>query len=160
MPTPTHRDLTKIPHKLYHKYPPRLDFFDLKTVNLHSRFLADTLLHKEVSHILSLVALKLNNLAELRIVDNGTVAARVFLESLNKLLKTQGLGQSLDGCEGLSTIPLLDTDMDVALLLGTIVDDPELGKVIQLQGDQRKNVADFLVKEGICKKSTVKVHGF
>ena len=29
---------------------------------------------------------------------------------------------------------------------GTVVDDPELGQVIQLQGDQRKNVSTFLVK--------------
>ena len=28
---------------------------------------------------------------------------------------------------------------------GTIVDDPDLGQVIQLQGDQRKVVAQFLV---------------
>ena len=28
---------------------------------------------------------------------------------------------------------------------GTVVQDPELGQVIQLQGDQRKNVATFLV---------------
>ncbi|KAF2952775.1 hypothetical protein DAI22_01g361300 [Oryza sativa Japonica Group] len=29
---------------------------------------------------------------------------------------------------------------------GTVVQDPELGQVIQLQGDQRKNVATFLVQ--------------
>ncbi|KAJ1698162.1 hypothetical protein LUZ63_006674 [Rhynchospora breviuscula] len=29
---------------------------------------------------------------------------------------------------------------------GTVVEDPELGQVIQLQGDQRKNVANFLVQ--------------
>ncbi|XP_057460875.1 protein translation factor SUI1 homolog isoform X2 [Actinidia eriantha] len=29
---------------------------------------------------------------------------------------------------------------------GTVVQDKELGKVIQLQGDQRKNVSNFLVK--------------
>jgi translation initiation factor 1 len=43
---------------------------------------------------------------------------------------------------------------------GTIVDDPEMGKVIQLQGDQRKNIADFLIREEICKKANVKIHGF
>ena len=32
---------------------------------------------------------------------------------------------------------------------GTIVEDEELGKVIQLQGDQRKKAADFLTNEGI-----------
>ena len=32
---------------------------------------------------------------------------------------------------------------------GTVVQDPELGQVIQLQGDQRKNVATFLVQVSI-----------
>mmetsp|Transcript_5098 Transcript_5098/g.11156 ORF Transcript_5098/g.11156 Transcript_5098/m.11156 type:complete len:116 (+) Transcript_5098:213-560(+) len=43
---------------------------------------------------------------------------------------------------------------------GTIVDDKEVGKVIQLQGDQRENLFNFLVKEGVIKKDQVKVHGF
>ncbi|GMP65484.1 hypothetical protein CsSME_00026246 [Camellia sinensis var. sinensis] len=30
---------------------------------------------------------------------------------------------------------------------GTVVQDPELGQVIQLQGDQRKNVSTFLVQK-------------
>lgn len=29
---------------------------------------------------------------------------------------------------------------------GVVVQDPELGQVIQLQGDQRKNVSNFLVQ--------------
>ena len=29
---------------------------------------------------------------------------------------------------------------------GTVVDDTELGQVIQLQGDQRKNASTFLVR--------------
>ncbi|PKU79273.1 protein translation factor SUI1 homolog 2-like [Dendrobium catenatum] len=35
---------------------------------------------------------------------------------------------------------------------GTAVEDPELGQVIQLQGDQRKNVSTFLIQAGIVKK--------
>lgn len=42
---------------------------------------------------------------------------------------------------------------------GTIVDDDELGEVLQLTGDQRLKIAEFLVKEDIAKKSD-KVHGF
>ncbi|XP_066309864.1 protein translation factor SUI1 homolog isoform X4 [Miscanthus floridulus] len=33
---------------------------------------------------------------------------------------------------------------------GTVVQDPELGQAIQLQGDQRKNVATFLVQMCNC----------
>jgi translation initiation factor 1 len=43
---------------------------------------------------------------------------------------------------------------------GTIVEDEELGEVLQLSGDQRTKIATFLVEEGIAKKSEVKVHGF
>ncbi|KAF5184253.1 translation factor SUI1-like protein [Thalictrum thalictroides] len=43
---------------------------------------------------------------------------------------------------------------------GSVVEDKELGKVIQLQGDQRKNVANLLVKAGIVKKDFIKIHGF
>ncbi|GMP52460.1 hypothetical protein CsSME_00018260 [Camellia sinensis var. sinensis] len=43
---------------------------------------------------------------------------------------------------------------------GNVVQDKELGKVIQLQGDQRKNVSNFLVQAGIVKKEQIKLHGF
>ncbi|XP_047054509.1 protein translation factor SUI1 homolog 2-like [Lolium rigidum] len=43
---------------------------------------------------------------------------------------------------------------------GTVVQDSELGQVIQLQGDQRKNVATFLVQAGLAKKESIKIHGF
>ncbi|KAH7431930.1 hypothetical protein KP509_08G073900 [Ceratopteris richardii] len=43
---------------------------------------------------------------------------------------------------------------------GNVVEDLELGQVIQLQGDQRKNVAHFLTQRGIVKKEQVKLHGF
>ncbi|MCO5600197.1 hypothetical protein L7F22_054306 [Adiantum nelumboides] len=43
---------------------------------------------------------------------------------------------------------------------GTVIQDPELGQVIQLQGDQRKNVSQFLVQAGLVKKDNIKIHGF
>ncbi|KAI9703272.1 MAG: Eukaryotic translation initiation factor eIF-1 [Candelina mexicana] len=46
---------------------------------------------------------------------------------------------------------------------GTIVNDTEMGEVIQLQGDQRKDVQEFLVdkKDGLeLDAKTIKVHGF
>jgi translation initiation factor 1 len=42
---------------------------------------------------------------------------------------------------------------------GTLVDDEEAGQVIQLQGDQRTKISNFLVEEGISR-NTIKVHGF
>ncbi|PIN08664.1 Translation initiation factor 1 (eIF-1/SUI1) [Handroanthus impetiginosus] len=43
---------------------------------------------------------------------------------------------------------------------GNVVQDKELGKVIQLQGDQRKNVSQFLTNAGVVKKDQIKIHGF
>lgn len=43
---------------------------------------------------------------------------------------------------------------------GNVVNDKELGKVIQLQGDHRKNVLNFLVKNKLVDKDCVKLHGF
>ncbi|EFQ28904.1 translation initiation factor SUI1 [Colletotrichum graminicola] len=46
---------------------------------------------------------------------------------------------------------------------GTIVEDTDLGEVIQLQGDQRKAIHDFLIdkQEGLeMDPKLVKVHGF
>ncbi|KAL2758847.1 hypothetical protein ACRALDRAFT_1092550 [Sodiomyces alcalophilus JCM 7366] len=46
---------------------------------------------------------------------------------------------------------------------GTIVEDTDLGEVIQLQGDQRKNIHEFLIdkQEGLeMDAKLVKVHGF
>ena len=43
---------------------------------------------------------------------------------------------------------------------GTIVEDEEMGTVIQLQGDKRKDVALFLLEEGIANREEIKIHGY
>ncbi|KNC51317.1 uncharacterized protein AMSG_07328 [Thecamonas trahens ATCC 50062] len=43
---------------------------------------------------------------------------------------------------------------------GNIVEDEENGTVIQLQGDQRAHVQEFLVNEQIVDAQNIKVHGF
>mmetsp|Transcript_24428 Transcript_24428/g.27082 ORF Transcript_24428/g.27082 Transcript_24428/m.27082 type:complete len:117 (-) Transcript_24428:25-375(-) len=43
---------------------------------------------------------------------------------------------------------------------GTIVEDEDLGKVIQLQGDHRENIKTLLVRHKIVQKKNIKVHGF
>ncbi|KAJ8662142.1 translation initiation factor SUI1 [Lichtheimia ornata] len=42
---------------------------------------------------------------------------------------------------------------------GKLVDDG-LGQVVQLSGDQRAKVAEFLIKEGIANKEDIHIHGF
>ena len=52
---------------------------------------------------------------------------------------------------------------------GTVIEHPEYGEVIQLQGDQHKNIRQVLVETGLAKDSSwwrlakddqLKVHGF
>jgi translation initiation factor 1 len=78
--------------------------------------------------------------------------------------------QKRTGIKTLTTIQGLNPKLDFKKLLkafkkefccnGTIVDDPELGKILQLTGDQRSTVSKFLVEEGIASKSNIKIHGF
>lgn len=43
---------------------------------------------------------------------------------------------------------------------GTIIKDDKFGKIIQLQGDQRQNVYDFLIEEELYFKDDIRIHGF
>ncbi|KAL9264495.1 translation factor SUI1-like protein [Drosera capensis] len=66
--------------------------------------------------------------------------------------------QQRNGRKSLTTVQGLKKDFSYSKILkdlkkefccnGTVVQDPELGQVIQLQGDQRKNVASFLAQTG------------
>ncbi|CDJ62399.1 LOW QUALITY PROTEIN: translation initiation factor SUI1, putative [Eimeria necatrix] len=42
---------------------------------------------------------------------------------------------------------------------GTVIEDPEHGSIIQLQGDQRQAVKEFLEREGICGAEQLRIHG-
>ncbi|PWN88328.1 putative translation initiation factor SUI1 [Acaromyces ingoldii] len=77
--------------------------------------------------------------------------------------------QQRNGRKTLTTLQGLPKEYDQKKILkafkkefacnGTIVEDEELGHVIQLQGDQRQKISAFLIEEGI-NKTDVKVHGF
>ncbi|XP_073311730.1 protein translation factor SUI1 homolog isoform X1 [Primulina huaijiensis] len=78
--------------------------------------------------------------------------------------------QQRNGRKSLTTVQGLNKEFSYNKILkdlkkefccnGTVVQDPELGQVIQLQGDQRKNVSSFLIQAGIVKKEHIKIHGF
>lgn len=59
---------------------------DLETVHLDLGLGGDTLLDDKSSHLLTLVTLELDNLSELLVVNNGTVACEFLLEGLQQLL--------------------------------------------------------------------------
>ncbi|KAJ1981303.1 Eukaryotic translation initiation factor eIF-1 [Dimargaris xerosporica] len=78
--------------------------------------------------------------------------------------------QQRNGRKSITTIQGLSKSIDFKRLLkafkkefacnGNVTQDEELGDVIQLQGDQRKASATFLVQQEICKKDQIKIHGF
>ena len=43
---------------------------------------------------------------------------------------------------------------------GTVIEHPEYGEVIQLHGDQCKNICQCLVETGLVKDNQLKVNGF
>jgi len=74
---------------------------------------------QELLNILALVALKLDHLSHLSVNDDGAIASEFLLDDLEDLLLIEFLWETLDSCQSLATISLLDTDMDVVLgLLG------------------------------------------
>lgn len=77
--------------------------------------------------------------------------------------------QQRNGRKSLTTIQGLDNKLDLNKLTkafkkefccnGCVVENEELGEVIQLQGDQREKVKSFLAEERIASKRMIKVHG-
>ena len=43
---------------------------------------------------------------------------------------------------------------------GTVIEHPEYGEVLQLQGDQRTKICGWLTKTGLVRSDQLKVHGF
>ncbi|GJN26371.1 hypothetical protein PR202_gb14297 [Eleusine coracana subsp. coracana] len=78
--------------------------------------------------------------------------------------------QQRNGRKTLTTVQGINADFNYARILrdlkrelccsGIVVEDEDLGKIIQLQGDHRKCVGAFLVKAGMARKENVKIHGF
>ncbi|GFO26747.1 protein translation factor sui1 homolog [Plakobranchus ocellatus] len=78
--------------------------------------------------------------------------------------------QQRNGRKTLTTVQGLDQKYDFKKIAkaakkefacnGTVVEHPEYGEVIQLQGDQRENIRGFLIKVGLASQSQIKLHGF
>jgi len=78
--------------------------------------------------------------------------------------------QQRNGRKTLTTVQGLSADYDLKKIVrackkefacnGTVVEHSEYGEVLQLQGDQRENICQFLTKVGLVKAEQIKVHGF
>ncbi|KAI8514394.1 PREDICTED: eukaryotic translation initiation factor 1-like isoform X1 [Branchiostoma belcheri] len=78
--------------------------------------------------------------------------------------------QQRNGRKTLTTVQGISEDYDLKKIVkafkkefacnGTVVEHPEYGEVIQLQGDQRNKVCDLLVNWKLATAGNLKVHGF
>ena len=77
--------------------------------------------------------------------------------------------QQRNGRKCITLIQGLADDLDVKRIAralkknyqcnGSILVDEENGEILQLSGDQRTNVRDFLVKQEICFEDQIVIHG-
>ncbi|GMI39650.1 hypothetical protein TrCOL_g10458 [Triparma columacea] len=78
--------------------------------------------------------------------------------------------QQRNGRKCITTVAGLADDLDMKRICkafkknfscnGAVQKDEEVGEVIQLSGDQRTNVQEFLVDQEICLKDSIILHGF
>ncbi|KAI8836177.1 putative RNA-binding protein eif1AD [Chytriomyces hyalinus] len=78
--------------------------------------------------------------------------------------------QQRNGRKTLTTVQGLAAEIDPKKVLkafkkqfacnGNIIEDEEHGECIQLQGDQRTKVLQFLTEQEISSKEKIKIHGF
>ncbi|TWW70368.1 Eukaryotic translation initiation factor 1 [Takifugu flavidus] len=78
--------------------------------------------------------------------------------------------QQRNGRKTLTTVQGIDANYDKKKLVkafkrkfacnGTVIDHPEYGEVIQVQGDQRNNIRQFIKEVGLASDEQLKVHGF
>ncbi|KAL1512196.1 hypothetical protein AB1Y20_005460 [Prymnesium parvum] len=77
--------------------------------------------------------------------------------------------QQRNGRKCITTVQGLNADLDMKKIVkaikkahscnGTIVEDDDMGQVLQFQGDQRDAIFQFLVENELADKSSIKKHG-
>lgn len=113
------------------------------------------------------------NYIHIRIQREYSLPFTLFLHCLHPSQLANACTVERNGRKTLTTVQGLPKKFDQKKILkvikkkfacnGTVVTDSEMGEVIQLQGDQRKDVQEFLTdkKEGLgLDAKTIKVHGF
>ncbi|XP_002134050.1 eukaryotic translation initiation factor eIF1-like [Drosophila pseudoobscura] len=88
-------------------------------------------------------------------IQDGLVHIRIQQRKGRKTLTTvQGLSQEYD------LKKIVRSCKKEFACNGTVIEHQEYGKVLQLQGDQRENICQWLTKIGLAKGHQLKVHGF
>ena len=89
--------------------------------------------------------------------------------STNNTQKIHLRSQARNGKKCITTLQGLNPELDLKKMLktfkknfscnGAIRDDKEMGQILQLSGDQRLNIKNFLVKEKIVTSENIIIHG-
>jgi hypothetical protein len=83
----------------------------LETVELHLVLCANFLLNQKLQNLLSLVTLQLDNLTKVLIFNYFAVACEFFLEELQDTFLVELDWDTLDCCDGFTTVTLLNTNI-------------------------------------------------
>ena len=77
--------------------------------------------------------------------------------------------QKRNARQSITTVSGLAPDLDLKKILkclrkvfytnGAVIKDKEDNEVIQIQGDQRENIAKFFIKYKVCEEDDIKIHG-
>ena len=83
-------------------------------------FLDKTSLNKKLRDVLALITLKLNYLPQFFVLHNVTITAELLLHVFENLLVAELFFQTLNCCQALLSVPLLDANMNILLRSGGI----------------------------------------
>jgi hypothetical protein len=99
-----------------HNRHARLEAVDLDGLLVETE--TGVLVNEEVFDLEALVALELDHLSQalgLGVADDGAIAGELFLDDLENLLAVELGGYTLNGGQGLTSITLLNANMDIFL---------------------------------------------
>lgn len=101
------------------------------------------------------------------IIFNESDPFEIYTANQNELIHIRI--QQRNGKKNLTTLQGLSNDIELKKIVkafkkefacnGCIVQHKEYGEIIQLQGDQRENVKNFLIKGNLGNEEIIKVHG-
>lgn len=94
------------------------DEVDLEPMDLYGlsvEFEPFFLINQKFLDILALIPLELDHLAHLTVVDDGAIASELLLNDLEDLLLVELFRETLNSCQSLTTIALLNPYMDIIL---------------------------------------------
>jgi len=116
-------------------------------VNLDLIRRSESDLCEELFHLFPLVALELQYLPILSVFHHSSVTVELFLHHLDDPLQVVVLGDSLDRCQTLAPVPLLDSDVDVFFLGSLLLLVPDVSEGILLLQVGYSGVSHVAVKE-------------